>query len=50
MLEQLLAEDETTAQLAPYIQRIDDIIEIKAGRKPKAKIDTENVDNDLEVI
>jgi len=50
MLEQLLAEDETAAQLAPYIQRIDDIIEIKAGRKPKAKIDTENVDNDLEVI
>lgn len=50
ILEQILAEDETAAQLAPYVQRIDDIIEIKAGRKPKAKIDTDNVDNDLEVI
>ena len=32
------------------VQRIDDVIEIKAGRKPKTKIDASNTDNDLEVI
>ena len=50
MLENLIAEDETAGQLGGHVQRIDDIIEIKAGRKPKAKIDASNTDNDLEVI
>lgn len=50
LLEQNIAEDETAGQLAPYVQRIDDVIEIKAGRKPKAKIDASNTDNELEVI
>ena len=50
MLENLIAEDETAGQLSGHVQRIDDIIEIKAGRKPKAKIDASNTDNDLEVI
>lgn len=50
MLENLIAEDETAGQLNAYVQRIDDVIEIKAGRKPKAKIDASNTDNDLEVI
>lgn len=50
MLENLISEDETAGQLSGHVQRIDDIIEIKAGRKPKAKIDASNTDNDLEVI
>lgn len=50
MLENLIAEDETASQLNGHVQRIDDIIEIKAGRKPKTKIDASNTDNDLEVI
>ena len=50
MLEDLIAEDETAGQLSGHVQRIDDVIEIKAGRKPKAKIDASNTDNDLEVI
>ena len=50
MLENLIAEDETAGQLSGHVQRIDDVIEIKAGRKPKAKIDASNTDNDLEVI
>ena len=50
MLENLIAEDETAGQLSSHVQRIDDVIEIKAGRKPKAKIDASNTDNDLEVI
>lgn len=50
LLENIIAEDETAGQLSSYVQRIDDVIEIKAGRKPKAKIDASNTDNDLEVI
>ena len=50
MLENLIAEDETASQLSGHVQRIDDVIEIKAGRKPKTKIDASNTDNDLEVI
>jgi len=50
MLENLIAEDETAGQLSGHVQRIDDVIEIKAGRKPKTKIDASNTDNDLEVI
>ena len=50
MLENLIAEDETAGQLSGHVQRLDDVIEIKAGRKPKTKIDASNTDNDLEVI
>ena len=50
MLENLIAEDETASQLSGHVQRIDDVIEIKAGRKPKTKIDASNTDNELEVI
>lgn len=50
LLENIIAEDETAGQLNSYVQRMDDVIEIKAGRKPKAKIDASNTDNDLEVI
>ena len=50
MLENLIAEDETASQLSGHVQRIDDVIEIKAGRKPKTKIDASNTDTDLEVI
>lgn len=50
LLENIIAEDETAGQLNAYVQRVDDVIEIKAGRKPKAKIDASNTDNDLEVI
>ncbi len=50
LLENTIAEDETAGQLGSYVQRLDDVIEIKAGRKPKAKIDASNTDNDLEVI
>ena len=50
LLENTIAEDETAGQLNSYVQRMDDVIEIKAGRKPKAKIDASNTDNDLEVI
>ena len=50
MLENLIAEDETAGQLSGHVQRIDDVIEIKAGRKPKTKMDASNTDNDLEVI
>ena len=32
MLENLIAEDETASQLSGHVQRIDDVIEIKAGR------------------
>lgn len=50
LLENTIAEDETAGQLSGHVQRNDDVIEIKAGRKPKAKIDASNTDNDLEVI
>lgn len=50
VLEKIIAEDETASQLNSYLQRIEDIIDIQAGRKPKAKIDASNADNDLEVI
>jgi aminopeptidase N len=50
LLEKVVAEDATAGKLQGYIQRIDDVIEIKAGRKPKSKIDASNADNDLEVI
>lgn len=50
LLEKVVAEDATASKLQSYVQRIDDVIEIQAGRKPKAKIDASNVDNDLEVI
>ena len=50
MLENLIAEDETASQLSGHVPRIDDVIEITAGRKPKTKIDASNTDNDLEVI
>ena len=50
MLENLIDEDETAGQVSGHVQRIDDVIEIKAGRKPKTKIDASNTDNDLEVI
>ena len=50
MLENRLAEYETAGRRSGYGQRIEDVIEIKSGRKPKAKIDASNTDNDLEVI
>lgn len=50
LLEKIIAEDETAGQLSSYLQRIEDIIDIQAGRKPKSKIDASNADNDLEVI
>lgn len=50
LLEKVLVEDATAQKLQGYVQRIDDVIEIQAGRKPKAKIDASNADNDLEVI
>lgn len=50
LLEDVIANDETASQLGGHMQRIDDVIEIKADRKPKAKIDASNTDNDLEVI
>ena len=50
LLENTIAEDSTAGQLSPYVQRIDDVIEIKAGRKPKSKVDASNTDNDLGVI
>lgn len=50
LLEKIIAEDETAGQLNSYLQRIEDVIDIQAGRKPKSKIDASNADNDLEVI
>ncbi len=50
LLEKTIAEDESAGQLSPYVQRLDDVMEIKAGRRPKAKIDASNTDNELEVI
>ncbi|MDR1759459.1 MAG: tetratricopeptide repeat protein [Fibrobacter sp.] len=50
LLERVIAEDETAGSLNAYVQRIDDIIEIQAGRKPKTRIDASNADNELEVI
>lgn len=50
VLEEIISIDSTASPLAPYMQRTDDIIEINAGRKPKSKIETNDTDNDLEVI
>lgn len=50
LLEKTIAEDETASSLSSYLQRIEDVIDIQEGRKPKAKIDASNADNDLEVI
>lgn len=50
LLENTMAVDSTAASFGPYIQRIEDVIDIKAGRKPKSKIDQSNADNDLGVI
>jgi len=50
LLEDIVSTDETASQLSPLIQRVDDIIEINAGRRPKAEIDASNTDNELEVI
>ncbi len=50
LLENTMASDSTASSLGPYIQRIEDVIDIKAGRAPKSKIDQSNADNDLGVI
>ena len=50
LLESTMASDSTATSLGPYIQRIEDVIDIKAGRAPKSKIDQSNADNDLGVI
>ena len=50
LLEDTMTADSTASSLGPYIQRIEDVIDIKAGRKPKSKIDQSNADNDLGVI
>ena len=50
LLEDIVSTDETAGQLSPVIQRVDDLIEINAGRRPKKEIDASNTDNELEVI
>ena len=50
LLEDIISTDETAGQLSPMIQRVEDIIEINAGRRPKTEIDASNTDNELEVI
>ena len=50
LLENTMASDSTASSFSSYIQRIEDVIDIKAGRKPKSKIDQSNADNDLGVI
>ncbi len=50
LLENTMSSDSTATSFAPYIQRIEDVVDIKAGRKPKSKIDQSNADNDLGVI
>lgn len=50
LLEDTMSSDSTATSFGPYIQRIEDVIDIKAGRKPKSKIDQSNADNDLGVI
>lgn len=50
LLENTMASDSTASSFGPYIQRIEDVIDIKAGRAPKSKIDQSNADNDLGVI
>ncbi|MCI5601123.1 MAG: tetratricopeptide repeat protein [Hallerella porci] len=50
LLENTMTNDSTATSLNSYIQRIEDVIDIKAGRKPKSKIDQSNADNDLGVI
>lgn len=50
ILENTMAEDATASSLKPYIQRITDIIDIKAGRKPSSGVDASNTNNDLGVI
>lgn len=50
LLENTMSADSTASSLGPYIQRIEDVIDIKAGRAPKSKIDQSNADNDLGVI
>ena len=50
LLENIVSTDETAGQLSPMIQRVDDLIEINAGRRPKKEIDASNTDNELEVI
>lgn len=50
LLENTMSADSTASSLGSYIQRIEDVIDIKAGRAPKSKIDQSNADNDLGVI
>lgn len=50
LLENTMTEDPTAKSFSEYIQRIADVIDIKAGRKPQSKIDQSNADNDLGVI
>lgn len=50
LLENTMSSDSTATSFGSYIQRIEDVIDIKAGRKPKSKIDQSNADNDLGVI
>ena len=50
LLENTMASDSTASSFGSYIQRIEDVIDIKAGRKPKSKMDQSNADNDLGVI
>lgn len=50
VLEKVLqAEPEATA-LSPYIQRLTDVLDITAGKKPLAPPDASNAVNELEVI
>jgi tetratricopeptide (TPR) repeat protein len=50
LLEGVLEKDDTAERLRPYVQRLQDILDISAGRKPARPIDNTNADQELEVI
>jgi tetratricopeptide (TPR) repeat protein len=50
LLEQTIQNDESASSLSPYVQRMQDLIDISEGREPTKPIDTSNNNQDLEVI
>jgi len=50
VLDQIIQADETASQLNSNLQRIQDIIDISAGREPSKPMDASNSTQDLEVI
>ena len=50
VLEPVITTDDTAEPLKPYLQRIEDVIDISEGREPARPLDQSNHEAELGVI